>query len=72
MFSESMVEGWTPTAVASDVQIPILNTPITEAGNNEVGKGNLLSLIAILCCIVDYIWKELNPKRLVTPVSNFS
>lgn len=56
-----MVEGWTLTAVASYVQLPILNTSITEAGNNEVGKGNLLSLIAILWCILDYIWMNWNP-----------
>lgn len=67
-----MVEGWTPTALASYLQLPILNIPITEAGNNEVGKGNLLSVIVILCCILDYIWDELKPKRLVAPVSNFS
>jgi hypothetical protein len=36
---------------------------------SQIGKGGLM--IAILSCQLDYIWNELKPKWLGTPVRDF-
>lgn len=57
MFPELEGRSLDPYSPESYAQLRILNTPVTEVNNSEVEKGNLLNVIVILGCILDYIWK---------------
>lgn len=57
MFPELEGRRLDPYSPESYAQLRILNTSVTEVNNSEVEKGNLLNVIVILGCILDYIWK---------------